>query len=455
MFAFGNAAVGYSTLATEVDGVSQELTTALHSLADQEGGDISAHKAFIAHVIAGSNELAASMMDTSSACAAQDAADAALAQAPTPEAVERARARAKVLMQLAAAGKINPDAAWDAQDDAERLEAERKAAVEAHEAETSGTTFEVPESEQWSPWSPHGDAEGGDEKKETGEDDNTDGEWGGGEDEPEDESADQPGAHPPGDQRQMPVTPQPTAEPRVSAPTAVSPETEAAFNAWINDSPAPASTTLSSADGPAPATTTTPTYSTTLPQPTPVANQATVASPAFMQPSQPPPTGPSSANQLRPYGPANPANHPSQQTQRTEDRQMPLDTGAAAVMATQSHVVSPAPTMPVSSPAPSAAPTTPTVPPLGQVPPGQPPTATGQPPVGASPVGAGVPTAAANSANSGAKSEQRRVVDLPDALRKLMTDEDVKRFYEETGTRPPDAPADPVPNPNPHVGAKR
>ena len=58
MFAFGNAAVGFADLATEVDGVTSDLTTALHLLGDQEGGDISAHKSLIAHVIAGSNEIA-------------------------------------------------------------------------------------------------------------------------------------------------------------------------------------------------------------------------------------------------------------------------------------------------------------------------------------------------------------------------------------------------------------
>lgn len=443
MFAFGNAAVGFADLATEVDGVTSDLTTALHLLGDQEGGDISAHKSLIAHVIAGSNEIAASMMDTSAACERQDAADQALAQAPTPEAVERARARAKVLMQLAAAGKIDADAAWDAQDDAERLEAERKAAVKAHEAETAGTTFEVPESGEWAP---HG--EGGDEKKEggAGQDDEFS-DWGADEDEPVDPPSDQP----PADQRQMPLTPQPSvAEPRVSSPVVNS--EEAAFNQWIaqGDSPTLAMT-LSNADGPTPSATTTPTYSTTLPQPTPISNQPTVASPSFMQPSQPPPTGPSSANQLRPYGPTNPANHPNQQQQRAEDRQMPLDTGAAAVMSTQSHVMSPTPTMPVSAPAPSTAPTTPTVAPLGQVPPGQNPA--GTTPV--APVGTGVPAAnAANSATAKPQSE-KRVVDLPDALRKLMTQDDVDRFYAETGTRPPDAPADPVPNPNPHVGAAR
>ncbi len=457
MFAFGNAATGFADLATEVDGVSQELTTALHSLADQEGGDISAHKAFIAHVIAGSNELAMSMMETSKACELQDGYDRDLAQAPTQRQVDLAAACARDMRALALAGHGSMQQAELAAAVAAEKAEQRQEALDAHEAATSGTHFDVPESTKWTPPSVETDDDSSGEKGDdpwsdedsqyTGEDEDKKKA-----DEPSstDAPVDQPSDTPPAPTPLQPTT----AEPSVRI--ADSPE----FRQWLAnqqpDAPA-ASTTLSSSEGPSLSSTTTPAYSTTLPQPQPIQNAPTVASPSWMQQPTPPPTGPSSANQLRPYGTPNPQNHPAARTRDAEEaRQVPLD-GTAAVMATQSPVVTSSP-MPVSSPTPSTAPATPTTPPMGQIPPGQSPTSAGQAPggpVGTAPVGPG------GQSQNKSKDAASPKLELPDAMKRDMSPIDIAVMETLMGIkRPEDAARDAraamaEQSLNPHVGAPR
>lgn len=453
MFAFGNAATGFADLATEVDSVTQELGGVLNMLSGQSGLPIDAHISKIQHTISGANGVAMSMMDTSSACAAQDAADAALAAAPTQREVDLAAAFARDLRALALAGHGSMQQAELAAEKAAEKAERRQEALDAHEAATGGTHFEAPESTKWTP---PGTGDEGAEKKRDEEDEGEGyGDW---EDET-DKPGDEPGTQPPVEQRQMPVpTPQPATEPSVAGPR-ISTD-DPAFSRWVSqqsDSAAPAMT-LSSADGPAPTTTATPTYNTTVPQPTPIANQPTVASPQWMQQPTPPPTGPSSQNQLRPYGPSNPSNHPSQQTRRTEDeRQLPLD-GAAAVMSTQTHhVTSPAPAMPVSSPTPTAL-AAPPVAPLGQMPPaGQSPAGTGPAgtgPAGAAPVGPTAPAAANQAQAAKPKIEAAPRLEVPEELRKVLSDEEVSLFQEALDANR-DNPTNSNPYMNPHAGVPR
>ncbi|MFZ2237991.1 MAG: hypothetical protein WAV90_00450 [Gordonia amarae] len=439
MFAFATAATGYAKLANEMDSVTQDLTHVLNSLDGLSGLPIDASIDKIAHTISASNDIAMSMMNTSKSCEAQNSYDEALSKAPTPKAVELARACARDAWTLYRSGDATLAQAEQIADKARDLADERQRALDEHAAKTSGTHFDVPDCTPWS--APGGGAGDGDDP--WGDDDGS-GSKDGDDGKPENKKGDESStAQPPADAPQ-PSTTEPSV--RISAD-------DPAFQQWLSqqpDTPAP-STVLSSADGPSPAATTTPSYATTVPQPQQVSNSPTVASPSYMQPTTQQPTV---ASQTRPYGNPNPANHPARQTERAEARQMPLDTtGAAAVMATQSHVTSsPMPTMPVSST--PTTPTAPTTPPMGQVSPsGQ--TPAGQSPAGTAPVGAApvAPGGQNPAANQNQKPQPK--LELPDAMKQNLNAADTAFMEMLMGIRTPEETAELIKaeqrNQNPHV----
>lgn len=428
VFPYATQQQGWSDFADDLLTMSAGIDPGV-LLRGQSGGKISEAIDDLYTLQRGVEALSDSAAEMSAVCGVQDGYDVDLANCPaTRERVEAAAQFAKDMRVMMRSGQVEPEQVIKADEVADELAAQRKAAIERHAGETSTTVFpEVPSCEMPDAHYPGGThaSDGNSDGDFSGGDENSDGDFSGGDETPPEEPGDQPQNpfEPERPPMQAPMNPEPARgkymtpmdDGVVNLPETVEPQTQ--LSRGDSAVVSPSSSVLGQQ----------------VPQPT---TQQAWQSPQYSGITQP---------QGRMLGQVNPQKSPQQRRERREpewNRPVSAETLAAIPV---SHAV--ASTMP-SAPSPTVSPTTPgthmsaaTVPAAPTSPGGQTPGGVGPTPM--TTVGPGART----SLQGGGMREKPSI---PDNLKAVLSADVVRELEQSFDTLfpDPDKPnADPIPAP--------
>ncbi|MCV7194105.1 hypothetical protein [Mycolicibacterium brumae] len=373
---YATQAQGWGTFADELLTLATDIDPGV-LLVGQSGGKISEAIDDLYTLRCSVESLADSASEMSAVCAKQDGYDVDLANCPaTRERVEAAARFAKDMRVMLRRGQVEPEQVVKADEVADELAQQRKAAVEKHAGETAGTKFpEVPTCEMPDAHYPGGDPGKKDGDPGTKGGDDEFGDWGtpGGKDgEKKPEGNPEPGD----DVTPLPeiVSPEPSGPSQTPAPRVFSPD----GSVELRPERVPPETTLSRGDS-----------TLVAPSSSMLGQQApTVPSTAPWQPPQYTGINPI---QNRMLGNVNPSASPQRKDRQQPDyRPVPIEVLAAVPVA--HHVASPTPSAPTPNTTTpslgtpgthtSAASTPASTTPGGQTPSGVGPTVSGAPTIG-------------------------------------------------------------------------